>query len=241
MEIDFKNAIKILTEKNVDIEKSMFGGCPFVDKGFEWPIHNGVPLNFLAQINLSELNSICSFDFLPQEGLLLFFYDNDRQPWGDFDDFGAWRVLYQKKPVIHVQCPYGIYEMGDLKNKGISFIKEETYQNPDLLFLNESVLTEYYEKYYSKNEGHIIGGYSYDIQSSSKEDAFMVQHRHYHNNNFNNIPADDFKKYTLLFQMDSDYNINFQIGDMGTLYFYGDMDEMKKGDFSNIWITSQCA
>ena len=74
---------------------SRFGGRPDLPAGFTWPVRDGVPLAFLAQLDLAALH----VGDLPQTGWLLVFYDVARQPWGfDADDRDAARV-------VHVQAP----------------------------------------------------------------------------------------------------------------------------------------
>lgn len=236
-----KKAISILSEKDASPHKSMFGGDPFVNEDFSWPSHDGVPLNFMVQLDLSDIQATLPLDYLPSKGFLLFFYDNDRQPWGNFDDNGSWRVIYQDNPVKNVSAPNTVYIPGELRNSGMSFELIDTYPDPDIINLNEEEVETYFKDFYSKNEGHTLGGYSYDIQGSSKEDAFMIQHRYYYEREFTDAQKEEYEDYVLLFQLDSDQNINFIVGDMGTLYFYGDVDEMRDGNFENIWLTSQCA
>lgn len=76
---------------NIPLGGSRFGGCPDVPESFEWPVNKGLPLTFLAQINLSHLGSTP----LPPQGWLLFFFDEVAFPIGlsDDDRFG-FRVLY---------------------------------------------------------------------------------------------------------------------------------------------------
>jgi hypothetical protein len=62
---------------------SKFGGNPLVEEdNFLWPENDGNPMTFLAQFDLAEIASKFNFEWLPQNGVLLFFYDTHTMPWG---------------------------------------------------------------------------------------------------------------------------------------------------------------
>ena len=80
-----KTEITIFTESNEDNEilnKSKIGGKPYLPKDFIWPYYQGLPLSFLAQINLEEVSSLDKDKLLPDKGMLYFFYELETQEWG---------------------------------------------------------------------------------------------------------------------------------------------------------------
>ena len=80
-----KNEITISTEFNNNseiIDKSKIGGKPYLPKDFVWPYYQGLPLSFLAQINLEEVSSLDKDKLLPDKGMLYFFYELETQEWG---------------------------------------------------------------------------------------------------------------------------------------------------------------
>ena len=80
-----KNEIIISTEFNTDSEivnKSKIGGKPYLPKDFIWPYYQELPLSFLAQINLKEVNSLDKDRLLPSKGMLYFFYELETEEWG---------------------------------------------------------------------------------------------------------------------------------------------------------------
>lgn len=60
-------------DTQIPIGASKFGGAPDVPEGFEWPMWDGKPLGFLAQINLEEVAPYDVETLLPDQGILLFF------------------------------------------------------------------------------------------------------------------------------------------------------------------------
>src|SRR3954470_20500279 len=72
------------------------GGVPDVGPDFEWPRARS-PLSFLLQVNLAELAPLPAAVPLPPAGLLSFFYDLVRMPWGGVPrrpGAAPWRVLF---------------------------------------------------------------------------------------------------------------------------------------------------
>jgi uncharacterized protein YwqG len=79
---------------SIEIGASKLGGLPDLPDASEWPSRDGVPLSFIAQINVTALPKFGGLDELPPNTLLSFFYDVEGFPWGfDPDDKGGWRVL----------------------------------------------------------------------------------------------------------------------------------------------------
>jgi hypothetical protein len=75
--------------------RSHLGGVPELPAAVEWPAHDGQRLDFLARIELTELQATVPIEWLPPSGALLFFYDAQEQPWGfDPGDRGRWAVLH---------------------------------------------------------------------------------------------------------------------------------------------------
>ena len=74
---------------------SQLGGVPDVAPGFAWPMQNGNPLGFIAQINCSELKVADTDRVFPNAGLLYFFCDIEEWPGGfDPKDKERFRVIH---------------------------------------------------------------------------------------------------------------------------------------------------
>jgi uncharacterized protein YwqG len=97
-----------LPEDQIPTGCSKMGGNPDMPEEMEWPTSNGSPLDFLMQVNLSELNMYSRPKPLPEAGMLYFFYDTSEQRWGFApEDRESWQVLFAPNSVRNlVQRPY---------------------------------------------------------------------------------------------------------------------------------------
>ncbi len=85
-----------ISEDELALGTSKLGGLPDLPPQLQWPTWNGVPLAFLAQINLAEIHQFDITKTLPASGRLSFFYDADHVPVGYNPAWqGGWRVLYE--------------------------------------------------------------------------------------------------------------------------------------------------
>lgn len=72
---------------------STTGGLPPEGLKFEWPQFDGKSLSFLATLFLEELPML--HDWLPRDGVLLFFYDFENGPTGDdLAESPGWKVIW---------------------------------------------------------------------------------------------------------------------------------------------------
>jgi uncharacterized protein YwqG len=69
------HARRVADSDSLLLGASRIGGLPDLPPTMEWPIRNGRPCEFIAQINLSHASPYDPTGLLPKEGLLLFFYD----------------------------------------------------------------------------------------------------------------------------------------------------------------------
>lgn len=91
------------------IGASRIGGLPDLPPGTAWPRLDGVPLSFLAQIDLAEVRGYPGAEALPPAGLLSFFHDASGR--ANVDEHGKWAW-----PVRHrggVQVLHLVFKPGD--------------------------------------------------------------------------------------------------------------------------------
>jgi uncharacterized protein YwqG len=85
----------VSSEDEIAIGASKLGGRPDVPAGFVWPRHHGVPLAFVAQIDLATLTAFDPEWLLPDAGLLAFFiHPNEYGGAEDPNDRTDWRVIH---------------------------------------------------------------------------------------------------------------------------------------------------
>lgn len=93
-----------VSEAELPLGASKLGGLPDLSPGQEWPIWRGIPLAFIAQINLAEMHAFDVMKKLPSSRFLYFFYDAEHTPVG-YDPAwrGGWRVLYEETASANLQ------------------------------------------------------------------------------------------------------------------------------------------
>ncbi|MBN4047599.1 DUF1963 domain-containing protein [Acidimicrobiaceae bacterium AH-315-P05] len=211
------------------LSASHFGGLPILDR--DWPRIRNRPLSLLLVLDLGELAGIDIGFNLPASGVLNFFYDAERQPWG-FEGFGssAYAVIY---------TPEGTGRVAHAPAKTLVFIEVPidltqmlTHPQPDHVSIPdpEGDLESEYEMLDLQLSGpqspvgcfHRIGGWPTVIQHPLPGIAF-----------------DDSESVVLL-QLDSDLEAGWMWGDSGILYFLIDRRSLDNQDFSNTSVVLQC-
>lgn len=239
---------------------SYLGGFPYASSKFGWPRKNERPLSFIAQLDLGELNKKQIIDWLPNCGRLLFFYDLENWPWGfDPKDDGGWAVIYDVGEVACTEITPPEDLMDEYRFSFQKYVQakiSKCYPDPQRVDLSklgfnpDQELDKYYE-YIHKDFGdephHQIGGFPHPIQNDSMEEqSHLVS---------NGINCGDSESYTtpkaeqlrkelydwrLLFQFDSDDDIDAMWGDTGMLYFWIRVDDAKNRIFDKTWLILQC-
>ena len=250
-------ALQLLETKRETL--TYFGGSPAATTNFSWPRKSGQPLNFIGQIDLSELNLTKAAPWLPSTGRLLFFYDFDEYPWGfDPKDRGSWAVIHDSGTgsIQSIQFP------DDLKRENqpseIKYLSGRSYTSiPSLerITLEEAGISEeeeedYYElteDSFDNNPLHQIGGFPRPIQGDGMELECQLVSGGVDCGNptgYQSKQADELKKepndWQLLLQFDTDNDLDLIWGDEGTLYFWIRERDARAEDFSNAWLVLQC-
>ncbi|AAP25885.1 MULTISPECIES: YwqG family protein [Bacillus] len=207
-------------EETVAIGSSKMGGIPDLPCAFEYPMHKGSPLQFIAQFNLNDLQNIGMNHALPKTGMLYFFtvgnyFEEDVNPTG------AGRVLYYDVPVEQLRRADELQT--NYNQCAITF--ELTYKLPELFIEDEAdsdrflqLLEELIPDNY---DNHQMFGEPFSVQ-----DEVL-----YETGQYMDI---DPQQMTLLFQIDSDTkNCNMMWGDLGMLYFCIGNEDLKNRRFEN--------
>lgn len=217
---------------------SKIGGLPYLPKTIDYPKNaEGRPLQFLAQINCSELPNHPPF---PTKGLLQFYIGDDELFGLNFDDFqlqDTFRVIY----IADIEADEAILEDFDFLpkfertplSKGEFSMSFELSESPATIsdkrfalqlgddFFEQfgdnyhDILEEYNEAYNAI--GHKMGGYAHFTQEDPRTDDAI-----------------------LLFQLDSDADANILWGDMGVGNFFISKTDLEQLDFSKVWYNWDC-
>jgi uncharacterized protein YwqG len=120
---------------------SKLGGVPDLPPDAQWPTWRGMPLAFVAQINLAEIPVLHEPDSLPSSGLLSFFYHPDQMAVPAYDPAsrGGWRVFYYEGQVSQLQrrpIPSMLLDMqppllyGHFPTCALTYVVTTTYPHP---------------------------------------------------------------------------------------------------------------
>ena len=247
---------------------SKIGGFPNLPSDIEWPIYQGEPMAFIAQMDLSEIPNAKELG-LPSKGVLFFFYDS-KQSWGfSKTNAGAAQVIFvednslipPKAKVIkkYIKDVWDSYKI-ITKEKKVSFIPElmlPTYSDVDWDSFDVDDDTGYEYSYgWSSHirSDHWLFGFADRIQSrdplSEGYRATLKEidaARSAEPENLDDISSDvrsDPKDWVLLAQFGSDYRSGTEEmmwGDCGKIYFIIHRLDFAKKDFRRVWVVLQCS
>lgn len=219
------------------------------------------PLSFLACIDCSELPRSEHLNWLPERGCLLFFYDMVDQVWGfDPKDRGGAITVYLAPDDVAsssgpLSPPTPLPADCDLKQRHIAFSlislppswETDEIQSLGLVDAEVDSLIDIRAELYGDGPHHQIGGFPDPIQTPEMDlECQLVTNGLYCGDpsGYNDPRAANLragaKDWSLLFQMDSDDDMELMWGDVGMIYFWVKREEARKLDFSNAWLIQQC-
>ena len=268
MKLNLKEKILGLTQPAVHLLKtnsktgSKFGGKPIVDNpDFVWPRSNEKPMAFLAQINLNEISKEIEFEWLANKGSVLFFYDVREMPWGfDPKDRGKWKVIYQNNPSIELEPPLDLEAELVITEKFIKTSKVELLPSfEDKVIENLNLTDEETDLYIEIGEhyaeldplqdysAHQVGGFPRPVQGDlmqfeaeqASNGIYMGDEKGYKNTDDKDYALAK-KEWKLLFQFDSDDDLDIMWGDLGMIYFWVERSKSKENNFEDVWLVLQC-
>lgn len=226
---------------------SKLGGLPDLPARFEWPLNGERPLEFLLQLNLTALRGMEMARLLPRTGVLSFFYDTEKQPWGFTpSDRSGFRVVHfqEMSTFLRRQVPPGGHVLDE---RALDFFPRISIPHPgsqagDTLEIRSGMMDWELDRYaefaseYERAQGpplsdtnHHFLGYSENIQNDMQLQTQQVC-------GFD-VPAAD---WVLLLQLDSDPSANLNWGDAGMLYFWIPRQDLRDKKFDRTWVILQC-
>ncbi|MCT6922885.1 YwqG family protein [Metasolibacillus sp.] len=260
-----KNSIRAIAtptiENEIQIGQSKIGGAPDVPTDFIWPQTNDQhPLYFLCQLNLAEIKPFDSSNLLPAKGLLSFFYDAERQPWGyDPNNYDGFRVVhFTEEKLQRMEQPSILRERID---SAILHFKNEwtlpDWESPDGQILTD-LLTEEQEEAYNdflfdwvdeeetEQTTHRIDGHPNTIQGDMYLQCQLVTNGLYcgdstgYEHPLRKELEPQAKDWRLLLQLDSEDDLGYMWGDSGKLYFWIREQDCQNKAFDKVWTILQC-
>lgn len=251
-----------------ELGRTKLGGCPDLPKKISWEKSefNNKYFSFLGQINLEEVKEFDEQELLPKKGMLYFYFNLDSGDEGKVifsnEIIGLEKAVLpeefnEQKKSFFKRLLTGKSKKRILKESEVEIYKEYNFPSPDSLRLEriqkitgtdikpnnafeEGIFEDSYEKGETETTSnhHLIGNYK-GIQNE------------FHELNFADFKIQDFKdlsleeidkalKWKLLFQFDSDDNLEISWGDWGKIYFFIHEDDLKNHNFDNIKISADC-
>ncbi|HVT11206.1 MAG TPA: YwqG family protein [Fimbriimonadaceae bacterium] len=235
--------------------RTKLGGLPDLPEGMEWPTLKGNPLAFVAQIDLEALSGSTGTQALPEDGLLLFFYDVELQyGFVDYGRIGYWQVVHATGPVSPRNVPSAQHEPLTYYEVKLSPVCDVQLPNPESLenriSIDKELLDEYYDAWYGQPgpaPQHQMLGFPQPIQNDPFEECQVEA-------NALNVagrkgvldPAwpslqEGVKDWRLLLQVDSDEDAGMMWGDVGMLYFCIRERDLEMARFDKVWMIFQCS
>lgn len=231
------------------------GGAPDLPAGTDWPMVDGRPLTFVAQIDLAEVAPFDSRRLLPATGLLSFFYDTQGWPSGyDPSERDGWRVRFSDgsdPQWRRLRFPASLPSSSRLPEAVLWPSAEITLPPFPSLSLDQLAFSHEdsnsYQDFQLRHDAapmHHLLGHEEPIQRSRIQelDCYLNFHgltdtsyRDLESSGSGPAPGD----WVLLLQVDSDSAAGVEWGDVGRLYYWIQHKDLLARRFDNTWLIYQ--
>jgi len=208
-------------EAGVRLGATKVGGRPDLPEGVSWPVLNGRPASFVAQVDLREVGPVDESGTLPKEGHLYFFCGegDDNASAVLFGEPGATLRRAEFPPELSDRARY--FPVVLQAERDLTLVPcESSLLTP--AGLNEHEEAAYRDLLTDETQGkqrHRMLGHPDVVQNDSRPKS---------------------EEWILLLQVDSDDATGMSWGDSGRLYFWIRHDDMKRRKFENSWMDFQC-
>ena len=253
-------------EADFALGESKIGGVPHLPEGFDWPTYDGVPLYFVAQINLARLPDCKAAEQLPRSGILYFFYEGG-YVWGfDPQDAGAAVVRHydgdpsalHPRTMTNAEGESRVFEPPCAVTFSVVSELPTDADDVDMAAVLDGVAEEERGKATAliqecleadePAEGIInkLFGWPNLIQGEFFTESHLASNGIYAGDGETlEDPAavgfaEQVSDWILLFQMDSDENAGMMWGDVGRLYYTMKKSDLAARKFDKIWFSMQC-
>lgn len=249
-------------DERLKIGSSKLGGKPDLPEHISWPKFNNHYQSFFAQINLKEVKDFDSEELLPKKGILYFFYDLFCFDQENEDGNGGCVIYYpDAKNLFRREPPKDIYLKDEpnfvprliYRSSFVSFFSALTIPYINHKFIDglkekellseDEIFYKYFEKLFDSEEiDHRLLGYSENVQDEMESECYLIEK----NLGWNDLTDKNrkelkkqWKDWILLFQFPYIPELNIEIQDGGTLYYWIHKNDLKKLRFDKVKVIMQ--
>lgn len=235
---------------------SKLGGHPDLPEKVAWPGSRNVPLSFLAQIRLSDVQPFDCEHLLPPQGMLWFFYDARQETFGEQpEDRAGWSILFTPASAPHLQRQQTPAELPTASlfpacaltpHSELTLALQPELELPDFDWSDEeqqayeAVLEALHPAEERGQPHHRLLGYPDTIQDDMREQCQFVS---------NGITDSDDPRaaelqkgdadWQLLLQIDSDATAKMRWANNGMVYYWTRQADLRAGRFDQSWLVLQ--
>jgi uncharacterized protein YwqG len=243
----------------IPLGASRLGGLPELPPEQAWPLMNGAPMSFVAQIRLQDARGLDGGAALPATGLVSFFYDASQQTFGsDPNDHAGFSVLYFDDAAVahlaHVEnWPPALQSAARYRTASVTFTSAPSYAQDLQAEFPDRQITPQDQRQFEAALGklappassiprHRLLGYPDTIQDDMRQQCQLVA------NGVTDPSADPAKTralttnandWRLLLQVDSDDRLGMAWASSGMLYFWIRHQDLASANFSACWVVLQ--
>lgn len=227
---------------------SKLGGEPGLPRGMAWPAGEKASRAFLAQVDLAEVRAAEGPDWLPADGRLYTFYDDQRPGFADLV-----QIVHSREPAgENAPCPADVSPKLRFPERRVEFLRLRSIPSLDWLGvdvrdLDDDVdldeLADLPNEAFGDELQHRIGGYPSEIQDEQMALSCERLRRGldpYDGEEPTPALLRASKAWRLLLQIDSDPMLKMNWGDGGMLYVFIREHDARAGDFSKTVTLFQC-
>lgn len=205
---------------------SKLGGAPELPPELAWPVGADGPLAFVTQMDLAEARAAGGPDWLPDEGAIYVFYDDDRFGFPDFVKllFGP-RGEVERAPPLSPEREFG--------ERRVGFLATRLKPSVDWLDLGPAFYGVFEDEVDDAEPDHRLGGYPSEIQWECLPATAERLAREAGWTSAATAPFDPATtEWRLLLQIGHDDELGMEWLDAGAIYILVREEDARAGDFS---------
>lgn len=237
---------------------SRLGGLPTLSRHHVWPSWREVPLAFLAELDCASIRQAGGPDWLPNNGMLFFFYHPDQETWGfDPQDRGSWAVIHDRngREQEPIEPPAALAPT--FPEIAVDFRLVDSVPDPDRISKigpDAPSDAEWDDIYHARTRAfgngprHQISGFPIAVQNDNMELECQLASNGIYVGNPEGYASPEARmlsaaadEWRLLLQLDTDDATDMMWGDVGTLYFWIRESDARAGNFAAAWMVLQCS